>query len=104
MAAKVKKGDKVVVISGQDKGKQGEVLKVLPTEGRIVVQGVNVATRHRKPTGVKEGGVEKFEAPIAVSNVLHIDPTDGKPTRVGFKIEGDRKVRVSKRSGAVLDK
>jgi large subunit ribosomal protein L24 len=104
MAAKVKKGDRVVVISGQDKGKEGEVLKVLPAEARVVVQGVNVATRHRKPTGTKEGGIEKFEAPIAVSNVLHIDPTDGKPTRVGFKIDGDRKVRVSKRSGAVLDK
>ncbi|WP_445681102.1 50S ribosomal protein L24 [Radicibacter daui] len=104
MAAKVKKGDTVVVTTGRDKGKQGSVLQVLPAEERVVVQGVNVVTRHRKPSGVREGGLDRFEAPIHISNVMHIDPKDGKATRVGFKIEDGKKVRVARRSGELLDK
>ena len=105
MAAKVRKGDRVVVNTGRDKGKQGEVLKVLPKENRVVVQGVMIARRHQK-AGPRnpEGGIVPREAPIAASNVAHLDPKDGKPTRVGFKIMTDgKKVRVAKRSGAEID-
>ena len=106
MAAKVKKGDKVVVLAGRDKGRQGEVLKVLPTENRVVVQGVAVAKRHTKPSARQpEGGIVNKEAAIDLSNVAHIDPRDGKPTRVGFKfLEDGRKVRFAKRSGEVIDR
>ena len=106
MAAKVKKGDRVVVLTGRDKGKEGEVLKVLPTEDRIVVQGGMVARRHTK-AGPRnpEGGIVAKEAAIAVSNVAHLDPKDGKPTRVGFKfLEDGRKVRYAKRSGEIIDR
>jgi large subunit ribosomal protein L24 len=106
MAAKIKKGDKVVVLAGRDKGKQGEVLKVLPTEKRVVVQGVMMARRHQK-AGPRhpEGGIVSIEAPLAVSNVAHLDPKDGKPTRVGFKfLEDGRKVRFAKRSGEIIDR
>lgn len=105
MAARIKKGDKVVVIAGKDKGRQGEVLKVLPAEGRVVVQGVGMVRRHQKQTMREQGGIVAKEAPIAVSNVAHIDPSSGKPTRVGFKfLEDGRKVRYAKRSGDVLDR
>jgi large subunit ribosomal protein L24 len=106
MAAKVKKGDKVVVLAGRDKGRQGEVLKVLPSENRVVVQGVAVAKRHTKPSARQpEGGIVNKEAAIDLSNVAHIDPQDGKPTRVGFKfLEDGRKVRFAKRSGEVIDR
>jgi large subunit ribosomal protein L24 len=106
MAAKVKKGDRVVVLAGRDKGKQGEVLKVLPTENRVVVQGVMMVKRHQK-AGPRnpEGGIVSKEAPLAVSNVAHLDPKDGKATRVGFKfLEDGRKVRYAKRSGEIIDR
>lgn len=104
MAAKIKKGDRVVVLTGRDKGKEGEVLQVLPSENRLVVQGVNVVKRHTRPTQTAAGGIVEKEAPLAVSNVAHVDPKDGKPTRVGFKtLEDGKKVRFAKRSGEVID-
>jgi large subunit ribosomal protein L24 len=102
---KIKKGDNVVVISGRDKGKQGEVLRVFPSESRLVVQGVHVARRHTRQRMGDPGGIVEKELTIHVSNVAHIDPTSGKPTRVGFKMLDDgRKVRIARRSGEVLDK
>ena len=102
---KIKKGDKVVVIAGRDRGRQGEVLRVLPKESRLFVQGVNMVKRHTKQKPGETGGIVEKEGPIHVSNVAHIDPKDGKPTRVGFKVvEGDRKVRFAKRSGEVIDR
>ena len=107
MAARIKKGDNVVVISGRDKGRSGEVIRVMPKEGRALVRGVNMVTRHQKQTAAEQGGLVRKEAPIHLSNVAIADPTDGKPTRVGFKFvgEGDarRKVRVAKRSGVEID-
>jgi len=104
-AAKIKKGDFVVVLTGKDKGKKGEVLRSLPSASRVVVQGVNMVKRHTRPTQMSAGGIVEKEAPIHVSNVAHVDPKDGKPTRVGFKtLEDGRKVRVAKLSGEVLDK
>ncbi|MEM7494064.1 MAG: 50S ribosomal protein L24 [Pseudomonadota bacterium] len=105
MAAKVKKGDRVMVLTGRNKGAEGEVLKVIPDDARVVVRGVNVVKRHTKPTQANpQGGINTFEAPIAVSNVALIDPRDGKPTRVGFKIdEHGRKTRYAKRSGESID-
>ena len=104
MAAKIKKGDKVVVLTGRDKGAEGEVLKVFPAENRILVRGVNTVTRHQRPSQFDQGGIKHFEAPIHVSNVAHADPRDGKPTRVGFKIdENGRKIRFAKRSGEAID-
>jgi large subunit ribosomal protein L24 len=106
MAAKLKirKGDKVVVITGKDKGKQGEVVRTIPSENRAVVRGVNVAKRHQKQTAAQEGGIVSKELPIHVSNLALRDPKDGKPTRVGFKTLADgKKVRVAKRSGEVID-
>jgi large subunit ribosomal protein L24 len=103
MAAKVKKGDKVVILSGKDKGKSGQVLRVIPKEERVVVQGVNVVKRHQRPSQADPGGIKTFEAPVHVSNVAVADPKDGKPTRVGFKTLPDgRKVRFAKRSGEEL--
>lgn len=102
---KIKKGDTVVVISGRDKGKSGEVLRVLPADRRLIVQGVHVARRHTKPRMGDPGGIVDKELTIDVSNVAHIDPQSGKPTRVGYKILDDgRKVRIARRSGEVLDK
>ena len=104
MAAKIRKGDRVMVIAGRDKGKVGEVLKVLPKENRAIVQGANVVKRHQRPTQDQPGGIVEKEAPIHVSNLAHIDPKDNKPTRVGFRILDDgRKVRYAKRSGEVID-
>jgi large subunit ribosomal protein L24 len=104
MAAKIKTKDKVVVLSGKDKGKTGEVLKVLPKDERVVVAGVNVVKKHTRPSARSQGGILEIEAPIHVSNVAHVDPKDGKPTRVGFKVlEDGRKVRVAKRSGETID-
>ncbi|HEY0523823.1 MAG TPA: 50S ribosomal protein L24 [Stellaceae bacterium] len=101
---KIKKGDKVVVITGKDKGKTGEVVKVDPKESRVTVQGVNVVKRHTRPQMGNPGGIVEKEAPLHVSNVAHVDPKDGKPTRVGYKmLEDGRKVRVARRSGEVLD-
>jgi large subunit ribosomal protein L24 len=106
MAAKVKKGDRVVVLTGRDKGREGEVLKVMPKENRVIVQGVAQVRRHTKPSARSpEGGIVTKEAAINVSNVAHLDPKDGKPTRVGFKfLEDGRKVRFAKRSGEVIDR
>jgi large subunit ribosomal protein L24 len=104
MAAKIKKGDKVVVITGRDKGKSGEVISVSPTEGRALVRGVNLVKRHTKATMQSEGGIISKEAAIQLSNLQIADPKDGKPSRVGFKILDDgRKVRFAKRSGDLID-
>ena len=104
MAAKIKKGDKVVVLTGRDKGRNGEVVQVMPTEGRAVVRGVNMVKRHTRQSGTQEGGIISKEAPIQLSNIAIADPKDGKPTRVGFKVLDDgRKVRVAKRSGDLID-
>jgi len=106
MAAKlkIKKGDKVVVTTGKDKGKQGEVVRTIPTENRAVVRGINLAKRHQKQTAAQEGGIVTKEMPIHVSNLALRDPKDGKPTRVGYKTLADgKKVRVAKRSGEVID-
>ncbi len=102
---KIKKGDNVVVITGRDKGKAGEVLRVLPAERRLIVQGVHVARRHTKQRMGDPGGIVDKELTIHVSNVAHIDPQSGKPTRVGYKtLDDGRKVRVARRSGEVIDK
>lgn len=104
MAAKIKKGDKVVVIAGRDKGRTGEVTVVFPKEGKAVVQGVNMVKRHQKQSQTQEGGIISKEAPIQLSNIAFADPKTGQPTRVGFKILDDgRKVRVAKRSGETID-
>ena len=103
MAAKIKKGDNVVVLTGRDKGKTGEVVKSIPSENRVIVRGVNMVKRHQRPTQTSAGGIETKEAPIHVSNVALADPKSGEATRVGFKMEGDRKVRVAKKSGEVID-
>ena len=100
---KVKKGDKVVVLTGKDKGKTGEIKKVMPADNKVIVQGVNVQTKHRKPTSANAGGLDKVEAPIHVSNVALVDPKTSKATRVGYKMVGDSKVRVARRSGEVID-
>jgi large subunit ribosomal protein L24 len=102
---KIKKGDRVIVISGRDKGKSGDVLRMLPDENRAFVQGVNIVKRHTRQSPGQPGGIIEKEAPIHVSNIAHIDPTSQKPTRVGFKfLEDGRKVRFAKRSGEVLDR
>ena len=104
MAAKIKKGDTVVVIASRDKGTTGEVLKVIPDENRVVVRGVNVVKRHQKPSQMDAGGLKTFEAPLHVSNVALTDPRDGKAVRVGFKTdEHGRKTRYAKRSGESID-
>ncbi len=104
MAAKIKKGDQVEVLAGRDKGKRGEVLRVVPKEGRAFVSGVNLVKRHQRPSQFAEGGIITKEAAIQLSNLAIVDPKDDKPTRVGFKIlEDGRKVRFAKRSGEVID-
>jgi large subunit ribosomal protein L24 len=104
MAAKIKKGDKVVVLAGKDKGKTGEVIEVRPSENRGVVRGVNVVRHHQKQSAKSEGGIVAKEAALDLSNLAIADPKDGKPTRVGFKLLDDgRKVRFAKRSGDVID-
>jgi large subunit ribosomal protein L24 len=102
---KIKKGDSVVVISGRDKGRTGEVLRVFPAERRLVVQGVHMARRHTKPRMGDPGGIVDKELTIHISNVAHVDPQSGKPTRIGYKVLDDgKKVRVARRSGEVIDK
>ena len=104
MAAKIKKGDKVVVVTGRDKGRTGEVLQVMPKEDRAVVRGINLVKRHQKQTQTQEAGIVSKEASIHLSNLLIADPRDGKPSRVGFKILDDgRKVRFAKLSGDLID-
>jgi large subunit ribosomal protein L24 len=100
---KIRKGDKVVVLAGKDKGRSGEVLAVMPKEDRAVVRGLNMVKRHQRQTQTQEAGIINKEAPLHLSNLAVADPKDGKPTRVGFRIEGDKKVRVAKRSGEVID-
>jgi large subunit ribosomal protein L24 len=100
---KIKKGDRVIVLAGRDKGKNGEVFRVLPKEGRVLVRGVNMVRKHQKQTANEEGGIISKEAPINISNLALEDPKDGKPTRVGFKfLEDGSKVRFAKRSGEVI--
>jgi large subunit ribosomal protein L24 len=102
---KIKKGDNVVVISGRDKGRSGEVLRVFPTDRRVIVQGVNIAKRHTKPRMGEPGGILEKELALHISNVAHVDPASGKPTRIGYKLLNDgRKVRVARRSGEVIDR
>jgi large subunit ribosomal protein L24 len=102
---KIKKGDNVVVISGRDKGRTGEVLRVLAAESRLIVQGVHLAKRHTRPRMGEPGGIVEKELTIHISNVAHVDPQTRKPTRVGYKIlEGGRKVRFARRSGEVIDR
>ena len=102
---KIKKGDTVVVISGRDKGRTGEVLRVIPAEARLIVQGVHIARRHTRPRMGNPGGIVEKELTIHVSNVAHIDPRSGKPTRIGYTtLAGGRKVRIARRSGEVIDK
>ena len=104
MSAKIKKGDNVVVLAGRDKGKTGEVMKVMPAEDRIIVAGVNMVKRHTRPTQNDPGGIKEKEATIHVSNVAVADPKTGEPTRVGFKtLDDGRKVRFAKSSGEVID-
>ena len=104
MAAKIKKGDKVVVLTGRSKGRSGEVIQVMPDEKRALVRGVNVVRRHQRQSPTQEGGVISKEAPIDLSNIAIADPKDGKPTRVGFKVlDSGKKVRVAKRSGEQID-
>ncbi|MDO9430601.1 MAG: 50S ribosomal protein L24 [Pseudomonadota bacterium] len=103
MAAKIKKGDRVQVLTGKDKGRQGNVLKVLPKEDRVVVEGLNLVQRHTRPTqSDPQGGIKSKEAALHISNVAIVD-SKGKPTRVGFRVEGDKKVRVAKTTGEVIN-
>ena len=104
MAAKIKKGDKVVVLTGRDSGRTGEVVQVMPKEDRALVRGVNFVKRHQRQSMNQEGGIIQKEAPIHLSNLALADRNDGKPTRVGFKVLDDgRKVRFAKRSGDLID-
>ncbi len=104
MAARIKKGDRVVVVAGRDKGRSGEVVQVQPKEKRAIVRGVNTVKRHQKQTAKQEAGIIAKEAPIHLSNLAVADPKNGKPTRVGFKVLSDgRKVRFAKRSGELID-
>jgi len=99
---KIKKGDRVVVTTGRDKGKMGEVVEVLRSESRILVQGCNMVKRHTRPTQSSAGGIISKEAPLHISNVAHIDPEDGKATRVGFEVKDGKKIRIARRSGKAL--
>ncbi len=104
MGVKIRKGDRVIVTTGRDKGKKGEVLKVFPKDDRALVSNINVVKRHQRQTQTQQGGIVNKEAPIQLSNIALIDPKSGGPTRVGFKILGDgRKVRFAKKSGEVID-
>jgi large subunit ribosomal protein L24 len=107
MAAKIKKGDRVIVLSGRDKGRRGEVIAVRPTDGRALVRGVNMVKRHQRQSAQQEGGIISKEASVHLSNLALVDPKDNKPTRVGFKFVGEgldrKKVRVSRRSGVEID-
>jgi len=107
MAAKIRKGDRVVVIAGRDKGRTGEVIEMRPAEGRALIRGINMVKRHQRQTPSQEGGIISKEAPVHLSNVALADPKDGKPTKVSFKFVGEgenrKKVRVAKRSGVEID-
>ena len=104
MAAKIKKGDRVIVTTGRDRGKKGEVIKVFPKENRALVSGVNTVKRHQKQSQKQQGGIITKELPVQLSNLAHVDPKSGEATRVGWKILGDgRRVRFAKKSGEVID-
>jgi large subunit ribosomal protein L24 len=104
MAAKIRKGDNVIVLSGRDRGRRGEVIQVMPDEGRALVRGIHMVKRHQRQTAAQDGGIISKESSIHLSNLAIADPKDGKPSRVGFKIMADgKKVRVAKRSGAEID-
>ena len=107
MAAKIRKGDKVVMLTGRDKGRTGEVVEVRPDDNRVLVRGINMVKRHQKQSAQQEGGIISKELPVHLSNVAIADPKDGKPTRIGFKFVGSgddrKKVRVAKRSGVEID-
>nr|WP_306267401.1 50S ribosomal protein L24 [Pararhizobium sp. IMCC3301] len=104
MAAKLKKGDRVVVLTGKDKGRNGEIIRVMPKEGRAMVSGINMVKRHQRQSADVEGGIVNKEAAIQLSNLALEDPKDGKPTRVGFKVNDEgKKVRFAKRSGEMID-
>jgi large subunit ribosomal protein L24 len=104
MAARIRKGDKVVVLTGRDRGRTGEVIEVRPAEGRALVRGVNMVKRHQKQSAQQDGGIISKEAPVHLSNIAYADPKDGKATRIGFKVLADgKKIRIAKRSGAEID-
>ena len=107
MAAKIRKGDKVVMLTGRDKGRTGEVVEVRPDDNRVLVRGINMVKRHQKQSAQQEGGIISKELPVHLSNVAIADPKDGKPTRIGFKFVGQgddrKKVRIAKRSGVEID-
>jgi large subunit ribosomal protein L24 len=104
MAAKIKKGDRVIVTTGRDKGKKGEVIRVFPKENRALVSGVNTVKRHQRQTQKQQGGIVNKELPVQLSNLAHVDPKSGQATRVGWKVLGDgRRVRFAKKSGEVID-
>ncbi|MDH5750098.1 MAG: 50S ribosomal protein L24 [Rhodospirillales bacterium] len=104
MAERIKKGDRVIVLTGKSKGKTGEVLRVIPMDERAIVQGVNVVKRHTRPSQASAGGIVEKEAPIHLSNLAHVDPKSSDATRIGFKfLEDGRKVRYAKRSGEIID-
>ena len=104
MAAKIKKGDEVVVLSGKDKGRKGTVQHVMPKDGKVVVEGINVVARHRKPSQQNpQGGIDRFPAPMNISKVAVADPKDGSPTRVRFETKDGKKVRVAVKSGETID-
>ncbi len=104
MSAKIRKGDRVIVTTGRDKGRKGEVIKVFPAKGRALVSGVNMVKRHQRQTAKQQGGIMSKEASVHLSNLAHADPKTGEATRVGFKVLGDgRKVRFAKKSGEVID-
>lgn len=99
----LKKGDKVIVIAGSNKGKEGKILKTLKTSNKIIVEGINLIKKHKKANGNETGGIVEMEAPIHASNVMIVDPKNKKPTRIGYKIEKDKKVRISKKSNEKID-
>jgi large subunit ribosomal protein L24 len=103
MAAKLRKGDKVIVLAGKDKGREGEITQVMPKAGKAIVDGVNIAIRHVKQSQATQGGRVPTAMPIQLSNLALVDPKEGGPTRVGFKMDGDKKVRFAKKSGEVID-
>ena len=103
MAAKLRKGDKVIVLAGKDKGREGEITRVMPQDGKALVEGVNIAIRHTKQTQASQGGRIPQAMPIQLSNLALVDPKEGGPTRVGFRMEGDKKVRFAKKSGEAID-
>jgi large subunit ribosomal protein L24 len=103
MAAKLRKGDKVVVLAGKDKGKKGDITRVMPSQGKAVVSGLNVAVRHMKQSPQSQGGRVAVEMPIQLSNLALVDPKSGEPTRVGFRFEDGKKVRFAKKSGETIN-